>query len=1161
MSNVAGSVSDAEQRERALSPDESFIVQAPAGSGKTELLIRRVLTLLGTVGSPEEILAITFTRKAAAEMRHRIHETLQKAASDGEPEDAHEAEGLKLAKRVLARDLEQGWGILENPQRLTLQTIDSMCTMLTRQLPVTSNLGAPLATEERAEPMYLEAAGRAIERGLSDDGSFGDCTRAMLLEVDNKVAHLQNMLAGMLGNRDQWLRYVLDDQSSDDRREVLQASLNDIIEQKLSAVLAVMPDVFDDKYFELLSQAEYCQRELLGKSSYAGLLELGRAPIADIAESEAWKGLADSLLTTGGGLRKRLTRGEGFPAKADSKAVGIDESELKSRKEAFGEILGSLADETEFVEALHGIRGLPYEGYSDEQWRVLGQLTELLLNTVAELNVVFGAGGKCDFSEVSQRAHTALGDSESPTDLALVLDYRIHHILVDEFQDTSISQFGLFKKLVAGWEPGDGRTFFAVGDPMQSIYRFRDAEVSLFTEARDHGVGQVKLEPLQLEVNFRSSKLLVDWSNEVFSQIFPQTSDRISGAVPFSASTAFKTTGVNSEQQLFCFDDKQETEQAEKIVSLVQQVFAIDDEQSAAILVRSRSALVEIFVALRGAGIACQAVEMEALANRLVVRDIRSLAFALMHTSDRISWLSLLRAPWCALSLEELHALVETDRYAPIWQTISGDLNELPLSDASRTRLQNFRDIMEPAVNRAKREELAAWVEACWLQLGGPMVCQELDASENIELNQADLIAADTALKTLASLETAGLIWNRPAVDSRLESLFAPSAEGQSPCVQIMSIHKSKGLEFDTVILPNLGRKPRTDTSRLLNWFELIDENGGSDLLLAPLNTTTENKADKEPIARLIASFHSEREKNERVRLLYVAATRARQRLYLCGHAKPAKDGVLKTQPGSLLQTLWLVVNQEFNENLPQDETADTGEAPTTPVSTELAEKSRHAAIPLNWQLPSAVKVFDTPISREVTPNDQFEVPDFLWASPNASAVGVVVHRQLQRICEAGLELWDESRIEGESGTYLLQLRSAGVPEAALDECAATVRKALSRCLLDKRGRWILETSHECSETELALSTAGPDQVENIVIDRSFVDEEGVCWIIDYKTGDHRGGSVEAFLDSELERYQSQLERYARVVALTTDAPIALGLYFPLLQGWREWRWQPALEL
>ena len=133
-------VTDAEERQAALDPTRSFIVQAPAGSGKTELLIQRYLKLLQSVEAPEQILAMTFTRKAAGEMRSRILLALQKAAAEPEPEREHEQQTWDLARNALLQDREKGWNLLLNPNRLQVQTMDSFCASLVRQIPILSIL-------------------------------------------------------------------------------------------------------------------------------------------------------------------------------------------------------------------------------------------------------------------------------------------------------------------------------------------------------------------------------------------------------------------------------------------------------------------------------------------------------------------------------------------------------------------------------------------------------------------------------------------------------------------------------------------------------------------------------------------------------------------------------------------------------------------------------------------------------------------------------------------------------------------------------------------------------------------------------------------------------------------------------------------------------------
>src|SRR5690606_32824977 len=137
-----------------------------------------------------------------------------------------------------------------------------------------------------------------------------------------------------------------------------------------------------------------------------------------------------------------------------------------------------------------------------------------------QLRLVFDERGQVDFAALSEAALKALGEEERPTDLALALDGRIEHLLVDEFQDTSHSQMRLLEKLTLGWTPGDGRTVFLVGDPMQSIYRFREAEVGLFLHAKEKGLGNIALESLNLTDNFRSQANIFDWVNSTFQPLF-----------------------------------------------------------------------------------------------------------------------------------------------------------------------------------------------------------------------------------------------------------------------------------------------------------------------------------------------------------------------------------------------------------------------------------------------------------------------------------------------------------------------------------------------------------------------------------------------------------------------------------------------------------------
>ena len=137
-------------------------------------------------------------------------------------------------------------------------------------------------------------------------------------------------------------------------------------------------------------------------------------------------------------------------------------------------------------------------------------------------------------------------------------------------------------------------------------------------------------------------------------------------------------------------------------------------------------------------------------------------------------------------------------------------------------------------------------------------------------------------------------------------------------------------------------------------------------------------------------------------------------------------------------------------------------------------------------------------------------------------------------------------------------LAGLGTREQELPDALARVEEALAAVVADARGRWLLDPGHAGARSEFAVTGIDDGVLVNVVIDRSFVDEQGVRWIVDYKAGRHEGGDVDAFLDREQQRYRQQLERYARLISAMDARPIRLGLYFPALGGWREWPFEAA---
>ncbi len=1148
--NEAATIPDLRAREAALAPTRSFIVQAPAGSGKTELLIQRYLGLLATVNEPEEIIAITFTRKAAAEMRERVLRAFADVAAGKAPESEHERRTQELARAALARDGARSWRISDSPARLRIQTIDSLCAALTRQMPLLSKFGAQPESVEDAGALYAEAARATVELIEAKDPA-ADYLERLLVHLDNNVERVEELLVEMLRRRDHWLRHVMANE---------RAGLEGALAAERRAVLA--------RIEALLPAAARAELLQVANIAYA---KLGRPPLAALPGSDAaedWAALASLLLTKDDGWRKTLTKNDGFPA-------GTAHAASKQRALA---LIAQLRASEALRAALADTRRLPPPAYSDAQWQLLEAITALLKRAVGQLKLVFQSRGQVDFTEVSQRALLALEDSEGPTDLALRLDYQIRHLLIDEFQDTSISQFELIERLTAGWTPDDGRTLFAVGDPMQSIYRFREAEVGLFLKARAQGIGGVVLSPLELSANFRSQAGVVDWVNAAFAQVMPEVEDIASGAVAYTESQGVHTRLDGDAVRihpLFSGGAAGNVGEAEAVADIVAGIAGAGAgpgaRESVAILVRGRNHLREIVPQLKRAGIAFRAIEIDRLDDRPVVQDLLALTRALAHRGDRLAWLAILRAPWCGLTLADLHALAGTDTPSPgergesqaevrspeepissqatVWELMHDPARLAALSEDARLRLARVRAVLAAALAARLRASLRDAVEGTWLALGGP-AC----AASATELEDAA-----SYLDHLESEEDAGAIADFAAFEQGLDRLYAlPDLAAGDDAVQIMTIHKAKGLEFDHVIVPSLGKKPPPADKQLLLWMERpakldtsADTSGArrtganAQLLLAPIEETG---AARDPIYAWLKQLAAEKTAFEDGRLLYVAATRAKQRLHLLGETRlERKEDVQSArQPDarSLLAKLWPAVSGAFQRAAaaapaPPEAAAEGGDAVPDQSLRRLASA---------WILPEA-----PPALAWAAPSKTAHTQDgieYSWVGETARHAGSVVHRWLQRIAEDELKGWDAARIESLRESFNKELAARGVEEAQLDAATERVARALANALTDARGRWLLGPQQD-ARNEYRLTAVIEGARRNLVIDRSFTDANGKRWIVDYKTSGHEGTNVDGFFDQEQERYRAQLERYA--LALAHGKPAMLGLYFPLLAGWREW--------
>ncbi|MDP9084307.1 MAG: UvrD-helicase domain-containing protein [Pseudomonadota bacterium] len=1115
---------DAVARERAIEANGSVLVQAPAGSGKTTLLVQRYLRLLAMVDAPERILALTFTRRAAQEMRERVLQALADA-EQAECPPGMNRQTFDLAACARRHLQASNLDLERQPSRLRIETIDAFNAWLAGQLPIAAGAGSGFRVLGDSSAFYEEAARRAL--AYEEDDQFGVAVDRVLALDDQRWRKLMSLIAAMLPNRDRWLPLLaarLHVASALDESQLrrVRAYQDEDLQLLVTRTLVRAHEALGEEKLAALSPlmrgaAQRLGAEQLTMSSWMQTHTAVRPQIADL---ERWRAIAWLCLTAEGAFRKRLTKNEGFPAQCADKASMMD-------------LLRELDRDPRARRLLMQIRALPEPFYSDEQWARVREVAQVLVLAAAQLEQVFRERGAVDFPAVSLAALRALGSAAEPTDLGLRLDYRLQHILVDEFQDTSSTQLELLRLMTAGWQAGDGRTVFCVGDPMQSIYGFRQAEVRAFLELAEEGIGEVRFEVQRLRDNFRSARSVVQWINGCFSSIMPASDDRDRGAIAFrpsepaaAESDESQRAAPNVEMRGFA----SHAAESAAIAHMIATQTALHPQWRIAVLVRARSHAREIAGALRARGIVFRAVDIEPLQDRAIVRDIIMLLCALLHLGDRTAWLAVLRAPWAGICLADLLVIA---RGAPlVWEALgeAGVLSQL--TEDGRERCHRLQQIFAAAFRVRNDGSIARWVERTWLCLGG--------ASCAASAQELDLAAA--AFARVSELERAGLP-DAADLPGCFADLYADHGAAGA-AVEIMTIHKAKGLEFDMVVVPALDRHVPRDREQLLISHQFA-RTGRDGMVMAARPAVG---ANSDRLFEFLRHQQRDAAALEAERLLYVACTRAKWQLRLtatigrCDESAEPQEGAhgsWSPRAGSLLGVLWPTAGAQF---------CAVEFAAIAQIQGDGAPRGGPLTrVPAGWSPTfSGGSILGEPASS--ARGARAEIPVFDWAGETARRVGSLVHAELQTM---NLESAEQD-LSTRQAHFRRWLALHGVPPDRLDDAATRVAAALQAVRNDPRGRWIMQQRRE-DLREHALSGRWQGEVVHVIFDRSFIDDDGVRWVIDYKTSQHLGGGLQEFLESEVERYRPQLNRYAALAQRLGPEPVRLGLYFPLMRAWREW--------
>ncbi|HEV7606159.1 MAG TPA: UvrD-helicase domain-containing protein [Steroidobacteraceae bacterium] len=1114
MSELAAA--DALARERALDPAHSFIVQAPAGSGKTTVLTQRYLRLLTTVDEPEQVLAITFTRKAAGEMRERVQKALDGAIEVKSPADALT---LALAKEARAHATRRGWGIDDSAARLRIQTIDAFNGYLANSLPITSQNGFGRSIADSPDDLY-DIAARETLRHAETDPEFRAAFELILRRLDDSWSRLEQLIAGMLPKRAEWLPN-LPQLSGEALVPKIEASLAAIVgEELVGATAPLSPDFIEQASALARFAAQHV--DAAERPDVASWREHPAPLSVALADLPRWRGIAELALKLDGGVRRQLTKNEGIPP--DNPLGRILRDDWLKRL--------VLIDPAQ-VRALATISTLPDPVVPERARGALDALARLLLLAAAQLTQLFNRHGECDHTEIAGAARRALTVDSSPTPLAERIGTRLTHILVDEFQDTSRDQYELLRTLTQDWSSGDGRTLFLVGDPMQSIYGFRNAEVGRFSTVRAAGLAGLHLTALELRRNFRSAPALVHWCNDVFARVFPAADDVRLSAVRHLASVAARTN-LSGEPRLYRVEgDCGPRAEALAVADLIAGLKRAHPGESIAVLASARPHLRRIRESLAARHIPFIGVKLEPLADVTVVRDLEALVRALESPLDRVAWLAVLRAPFVGLALADLTAVSEAAGDASIPSALLGEIPGLSADGVER--LLRAKTPLLSAWQEREREIRAHLVERTWLALGGAAACAV-----------GELTHARRFLAALDEEDRKRLRGRELDLGRLMDRLYAEDP-AQADAVSLMTIHGAKGLEFDHVFVVGVGLRGRADDPRLLNWLEVPREQGGDHLVMAPIRFRgDDDEGNDDAINLYLKHLHRERARAERARQAYVALTRARLSLHLFVHPRVKEmDGAVDFSPesNSMLSNLWPAISVDAASFTAVGGEQDQ-EQEIAPAATQMRRRLGRKPSPV--EPPPDVLARGELVPAGVEP-DEIE---FSWVRQTARRVGTVVHEALERFGRASLPSLEE--LPGLRARLESRLQALGVESERATAGAERALAALRATLEDPQGRWLFDDSHVEAHSELALTGVRGSQIVNAVIDRIFVAADGTRWVVDFKTSPHEGGDLKAFLDSEADRYTPQLTRYAHLARQLGPQPVRAGLYFPLLAAWRE---------
>jgi ATP-dependent helicase/nuclease subunit A len=1014
----------------AADPTISAFVTANAGSGKTKTLIDRVARLLLAGVDPEKVLCVTYTKAAAAEMQRRLFgrlgdwsvmadEALTERLAELEGPGEFDARRLSEARALFARSL-------ETPGGLKIQTIHAFCEKLLRRFPLEAGVSPGFRVmDDAAAAAIADAARKAVARhALSGEGGVAEAYARFSVQLD--FAAFQSMFLGFEARRARLAAFF--------------AEQGDNAEAWVWEACGAKPGK-DPQTLEAEAMAEL-DRSLWRE---AGAVLMGGTATDQKCAAKLAAVAADPATTLAQALDALFTeKGEGTPATWVFKTSG-----LKARED----LRQALLDEQDRLAVVRErMRGA----------RVAADTLDALVLAQAYLaayRIEKASAGALDFADLIENTKALLASRPAAAWVLYKLDGGIDHILVDEAQDTAPDQWDIVRALTGEFFVGDGvdgrprplkRSLFVVGDDKQSIYSFQGADPARLNAETTRYLAEIEAADMAgrsvpLISSWRSTVEVLEFVDAVFGQGVPpgvealehlpmRRDDRgcvdlwplereVKGEERDAWTAPLDVEGEHSAtkrlaQNIAC-----------EIAALVERGDAVSSREGwrpasygdVLILVRKRGGLFEeILRALKHAKIPVAGADRLALSEHIVFDDLLALARFALFPADDLTLAALLRSPFCDVEDESLYRLAK-GRTAPLWTTLLARADERPdwrgaadfltglIAEAGERRpFELYSRVlgMRDAKGRSMRARLLR-------RLGR-------EAEDALDEFLAQVLAAEQ--RGVHDLERLA------AAFASLDITVKRELEAGRDEVRVMTAHGAKGLEAPIVFLPE------TTTSAGARGSPLLETEEGGFLWCAS------QKGDCEA-SRLARELRARKENEESLRLLYVALTRARERLVLCGR-------IASNRKEETLKGWWAQIRAGFDhaDIEPHTRMVACGEVQATRYGPDPRSRPRHGATAAGIAPVPAWAAEEAPaeaFARYASPSDLGEGGKVAAPSPLAAVGGLgrfrrgdLIHRLLQILPDLAPEAWAD-------GAAALLARERDLSDAQRAEMTAAALSVL----------------------------------------------------------------------------------------------------------------------